>query len=40
MTNGIPIGPPSHVPEPKSAWNPVPAPIVVTIDDEFVRTGS
>ena len=38
--NGMPIGPPSQVPAPKSAWNPVFAPIVVTIDAEFESTGS
>ena len=32
VMNGMPIGPPSHMPAPKSAWNPVLAPIVVTID--------
>ena len=28
------------MPAPKSAWNPVLAPIVVTIDSEFDSTGS
>ena len=40
VTNGMPIGPPFHVPAPKSAWNPVLAPIVATIDAEFGSTGS
>ena len=38
--NGMPIGPPFHVPAPKSAWKPVLAPIVVTIAAEFESTGS
>ena len=38
--NGMPIGPPSQMAAPKSAWNPVLAPIVVTIDAEFESTGS
>jgi hypothetical protein len=37
---GIPIGPPSHMPAPKSAWNPRLEPIVFTIDAELVSTGS
>src|SRR5262245_5648695 len=40
MMNGIPIGPPSHIPAPKSAWNPRLAPIVFTIVVELERTGS
>src|SRR5262245_2652831 len=38
--NGMPIGPPFQVPDPKSAWKPVFAPIVLTIVVEFARTGS
>src|SRR5438477_10274073 len=38
--NGMPIGPPFHVPDPKSACRPVPAPVVLTIDEEFDRIGS
>src|SRR6516225_4931711 len=37
--NGMPIGPPSQRPAPKSAWKPVLAPIVVTIELEFESTG-
>src|SRR6476659_9501892 len=37
---GIPIGAPSHSPEPKSAWTLPPAPIERTISSEFAATGS
>jgi len=30
VTKGIPMGPPSHIPAPKSAWTPVAAPMVLT----------
>jgi hypothetical protein len=39
-SNGIPIGPPFHVPEPKSACRPVSRPIERTIVVEFAATGS
>src|ERR1044072_7453563 len=39
-SNGMPIGEPSHSPEPKSAWRPVEAPIELTIAAEFAATGS
>ena len=37
---GIPIGPPSQSPEPKSAWTLSPAPIAATIAAELGATGS
>ena len=37
---GIPIGPPAHLPEPKSGWRPVPAPMLAMIASEFDATGS
>ena len=37
---GMPIGPPSQRPEPKSAWRFRPAPIDPTIADELPATGS
>ena len=37
VMNGMPIGPPSHRPEPKSAWNPREAPIVFTSVTEKQR---
>src|SRR5262245_24540750 len=40
VTNGMPIGPPSHWAAPKSAWKPRDAPIVLTIAAEFDSTGS
>ena len=40
VMNGMPIGPPSQMPAPKSAWKPLVAPMVVTIDAEFASTGS
>src|SRR5947209_4696670 len=40
MSNGIPIGPPSQVPEPKSAWRPVSRPIERISVAEFAATGS
>src|SRR5262245_21461439 len=40
VTNGMPIGPPFQVPDPKSAWKPVAAPMVFTIVVEFDSTGS
>src|SRR4029450_12038473 len=39
VTNGMPIGPPSHTPAPESACNPRDTPIVVTIELELDRTG-
>src|SRR5438045_3034093 len=36
----MPIGPPSHVPEPKSAWTCLPVPMPATIAEEFAATGS
>src|SRR5262245_63301696 len=39
-SNGMPIGPPSHSPEPKSGCRPVPAPIDWIICAEFAATGS
>ena len=39
-SNGIPIGPPSHLPEPKSAWTGASSPIALTIAAEFCATGS
>src|SRR3954465_11285925 len=39
-SNGIPIGPPSHVPEPKSGWSGAPRPIALIIAAEFFATGS
>src|SRR5262245_22193091 len=36
----MPIGPPSHIPAPKSAWKPRPAPIVFTSVVELDSTGS
>src|SRR5262245_21843495 len=40
VTNGMPIGPPSHRPAAKSAWKPRLAPIVFTIELELERIGS
>src|SRR5436190_14292947 len=40
VMKGMPIGPPFHVPDPKSAWTRVFAPIVLIMDDEFESTGS
>ena len=40
VMNGMPIGPPSQMPAPKSAWKPLVAPMVVTIEAEFASTGS
>ncbi len=37
---GMPIGPPSQRPDPKSAWTLSPAPIDPTIAEEFLATGS
>src|SRR5262249_53606904 len=37
--SGMPIGPPCHVPAPKSAWNPVFAPMAFTMAAELERTG-
>lgn len=34
------MGPPSHTPDPKSAWNPRVAPTVFTSVTEFVDAGS
>src|SRR3954468_9028030 len=39
-SNGIPIGPPSQVPEPKSACRPVSSPIERISVAEFAATGS
>src|SRR5438552_10296831 len=39
-SNGIPIGPPSQVPEPKSAWRPVSRPIERISVAEFAATGN
>ena len=39
-SNGIPIGPPSHFPEPKSGWSGAPRPIALIIAAEFFATGS
>src|SRR5438093_9499518 len=39
-SNGIPIGPPSHLPEPKSACRPVSSPIERIRVAEFAATGS
>src|SRR6185295_4624207 len=39
-SNGIPIGPPSQVPEPKSAWSPVSSPIERISVAEFGASGS
>jgi hypothetical protein len=36
----MPIGPPFQMPAPKSAWNPLLAPIVFSIVLELERTGS
>src|SRR4051794_35184868 len=36
----MPIGPPSYLPEPKSAWTGSDAPIARTIAPEFEATGS
>ena len=40
MTNGIPIGPPFHVPEPKSGCSVVDWPIVAMYSSERSWTGS
>src|SRR3569833_2575722 len=39
-SNGMPIGPPSHWPEPKSGWRPVEPPIEAMICAESAATGS
>src|SRR5215468_5912189 len=39
-SNGIPIGPPSHVPEPKSAWTEAFSPIELINCAESADTGS
>src|SRR5436305_667501 len=36
----MPIGPPSHVPDPKSAWTWAPEPIAATYVADFGWTGS
>ena len=38
-TNGMPIGPPSHRPDPKSALSPAEDPTVATMLDELDSTG-
>jgi hypothetical protein len=40
VRSGMPVGPPSHMPAPKSAWNPRLAPIVLTMLVEFGSTGN
>jgi hypothetical protein len=37
---GIPIGPPFHLPEPKSGWRSTAAPMLATSASEFAATGS
>src|SRR5579859_3961756 len=39
-SNGIPIGPPSHLPDPKSAWTGESSPIAAISCAEFAATGS
>src|SRR5262245_40197173 len=36
----MPIGPPAHLPEPKSGWRPIPVPIVAMTASEFDAAGS
>ncbi len=39
MLNGMPIGPPFHVPEPKSMWKPVDGPMLLIQAVECELTG-